>query len=83
MSVCFAQRSTSRPEDPQGAGHFRGAADAPGPVAANLSEICKVRLVRLVGALVADVSECLDVFRSKSLRKREIWTDSTLMATRT
>lgn len=81
MSVCFAQRSTYRPEDPQGAGHLRGAADAPGPVAANLSEICKVRLVRLsqrhFGAHVSDLSECLYVLRLKSLRKQEIWNDYT------
>jgi len=46
MSVGLAQRSTYWTEDPQGAGHLRGAADAPGPVAAGVPEIRQVRLVR-------------------------------------
>lgn len=48
MSVCAAQRPTYWAEDPQGAGYFRGAADAPGPESTVLQEICQVRLVRTV-----------------------------------
>lgn len=48
MSVRLAQRSTSWTEDPQGAGHLRGASDAPGPVPAGVPEIRQVRLVRAV-----------------------------------
>ena len=47
MSVRTAQRGTYWTEDPPGAGHLRGAADAPGSVQAGVSEICQDGLVRL------------------------------------
>lgn len=52
MSVGAAIRSTYWTENPQGAGHLRGTANAPGLVKAGFSEIRQIGLV----------SACVHVF---------------------